>query len=204
LVERRQADEVPDLLLFVEHPPTYTLGRSGKPEHLLATHEELSRLGAVCVETDRGGDITYHGPGQIVGYPIVDLKRIEPDVYHYLRLIEEVLIRALSRFGIAAQRHESFTGVWHRDGKIAAIGVRLSRWVTSHGFALNVSTDLAYFSHIVPCGIVDRGVTSMEAVLDKAVPLSTVKDSIALEFGKVFHRSMLAISEKTFFQEARV
>ncbi len=204
LVQRRQAGRIPDVLLFVEHPPTYTLGRGGKPEHLLVTEEELSRLGAVWVETDRGGDITYHGPGQIVGYPIVDLKQVDPDVHRYLRRLEEVLIRTLSGFGIVTHRKERLTGVWHREGKIAAIGVRISRWVTAHGFALNVSTELAYFNHIVPCGIVDRRVTSMEEALRKSVPLSSVKDSISREFGRGFDRRMLAFTEESLFQEAHV
>jgi lipoate-protein ligase B len=204
LVKARQAGQIPDLLLFVEHPPTYTLGRGGKREHLLISEEELPRLGASLVETDRGGDITYHGPGQIVGYPIVDLKQIEPDVHQYLRRLEEVLIRSLAGFGLATHRSEGFTGVWHREGKIAAMGVRISRWVTSHGFALNVSTDLAYFNHIVPCGIVDRRVTSMEAILRKPVILSSVKDVIAAEFGRLFGRGMLAFSEKALFQDSYV
>lgn len=204
LVKERQAGQVPDLLLFVEHPPTYTLGRGGRREHLLISEEELSRLGASLVETDRGGDITYHGPGQIVGYPIVDLKQIEPDVHQYLRRLEEILIRTLVDFGLATHRSRGFTGVWHRQGKIAAMGVRISRWVTCHGFALNVSTELRYFNHIVPCGIVDRRVTSMEAILRKPVLLSSVKDVITAEFGRRFHRRMLAFSEKALLQEAHV
>ncbi len=204
LVKERQAGQVPDLLLFVEHPPTYTLGRGGRREHLLISEEELSRLGASLVETDRGGDITYHGPGQIVGYPIVDLKQIEPDVHQYLRRLEEILIRTLVDFGLATHRSRGFTGVWHRQGKIAAMGVRISRWVTCHGFALNVSTELRYFNHIVPCGIVDRRVTSMEAILRKPVLLSSVKDVITAEFGRRFHRRMLAFSEKALLQEAHI
>lgn len=191
LVARRKAGEIPDVLLLLEHPPTYTLGRGGRPEHLLADTEELSRLGARFLATDRGGDITFHGPGQIVGYPILDLTRLGRDVHIYLRRLEEVLIRALFRFGIEAERVSGLTGVWHREGKLAALGVRVARWVTSHGFALNVSTDLGYFDRIVPCGIVGRRVTSMENVLGRAVDAEQVKDALSAELGFVFDRQIL-------------
>ncbi len=190
LVERRQRSEIPDVLLFVEHPPTYTLGRSGKKEHLLVTEEELSSLDAQFVETDRGGDITFHGPGQVVGYPILDLRRWSMDVHAYLRGLEEVVILTLGMFGIEAGREPGYTGVWHSRGKLAAIGVRVSRWVTSHGFALNVTTDLDYFRRIVPCGIAGRDVSSMAGILDSPISPNPVREELSNRFGSVFTRVM--------------
>jgi lipoate-protein ligase B len=190
LVEERKHGGVPDLLLFVEHPPTYTMGRSGKREHLLVDEESLAALGAPFVHTDRGGDVTFHGPGQIVGYPILDLERWKKDVHLYLRALEETLILALGGFRISAGREPGLTGVWHPRGKLASVGVRVSRWVTSHGFALNVSTDLEYFKRIVPCGIVGRGVSSMEDVLRAPVAIDRVREQIALSFGSVFSRAL--------------
>jgi lipoate-protein ligase B len=195
LVERRQRGEIGDVLLFVEHPPTYTLGRSGKREHLLVGADALAALDAEFVETDRGGDITFHGPGQVVGYPILDLRRWVQDVHAYLRALEEVLIRALAPFGIEAAREAGYTGVWHRQGKMGAIGVRISRWVTSHGFALNVNTDLDYYRRIVPCGIVGRGVSSMTSVLDEPVSADRVRDELSTSFGSVFARTMKPAAE---------
>jgi len=195
LVEVRQRGDIPDVLLFVEHPPTYTLGRSGKREHLLVGEDALAAVGADFIETDRGGDITFHGPGQIVGYPILDLKKWAADVHAYLRALEEVLILALGRLGVEAGREPGHTGVWHRDGKIAAIGIRVSRWVTSHGFALNVATDLDYFRRIVPCGIVGRGVSSMESVLEGPVSPDRAREEISRSFGAVFSRSMKPLAE---------
>lgn len=202
LVKLRQEGIIPDVLLLVEHPPTFTLGRGGKKEHLLLDDRELEERGARFVLSDRGGDITFHGDGQIVGYPIVDLKELKPDVHFYLRRLEDVLIRTLLRFGIDAERVEGYTGVWHPRGKLAAIGVRVARWVTSHGFALNVSTDLSYFNHIVPCGIVGRSVASMESVLGRAVPLAPVADTLSTEFGRVFDRMIVAGTLETLFQES--
>ena len=204
LVLARQEGAIPDVLLLVEHPPTYTLGRGGNRDHLLIGKEELDNIGATFVETDRGGDMTFHGPGQIVGYPILNLKDIVPDVHLYLRRLEEVLIRTLARFEIDAQPVQGMTGVWHASGKVAAIGVRVSRWVTSHGFALNVSTDLDYFNRIVPCGIVGKNVTSMESILGKAVPKASVADALSAELGRVFDRSIVAVSEDTLIKEAHV
>lgn len=187
-VAERQRDLAPDTLVFVEHPPTYTLGRGGDAKHLLADEDELKRLGARVVATDRGGDVTFHGPGQIVGYPILDLRRWHQDVHRYLRAIEETLLIALAELGVTARREPGLTGVWHERGKLAAIGVRVSRWVTSHGFALNVSTDLRYFNHIVPCGIVGRDVSSMEDVLRQPVAADGVKTAIVFAFATVFER----------------
>ncbi len=194
----RQRNEIPDILLFVEHPPTYTLGRSGKREHLLIGEDALLALDADFIETDRGGDITFHGPGQVVGYPIVDLRRWMADVHAYLRALEEVLIVALGRFGIAAGRESGYTGVWHGAEKIAAIGVRVSRWVTSHGFALNVTTDLDFFRRIVPCGLAGRGVASMATVLEAPVSPECVRDELAVSFGAVFGRAMKPVAEAEF------
>ena len=166
LAAQRLAGKIADTLLLLEHPPTITLGRSARPEHLLTPPSELARQGTAVVETDRGGDITYHGPGQLVGYPILNLREPPhvPDLHAYLRRIEACLIDMLADFGVAADRFPGHTGVWvgcdtpHPE-KIAAIGVKVSRWITQHGFALNVCTDLAHFAHIVPCGIHDYGVT---------------------------------------------
>lgn len=194
LVDDRQSGLIPDLLLFMEHPPTYTLGRTGKREHLLVDEKRLSSMGAVFIETDRGGDITFHGPGQVVAYPILDLAGHRKDVHHYLRSLEEVILRALQRFEIAARRQKGLTGVWHDRGKLAAIGVRVSRWVTSHGFALNVSTDLDYFKPIVPCGIVGSGVSSMEDVLLRPVARDRVLDELVSSFGSVFSRAMAPVA----------
>ena len=200
LVEKRKGGDIPDVLVFVEHPPTFTLGRSGRDEHLLLDEGELAELGASFVATDRGGDITFHGPGQIVGYPIVDLKAWQPDVHHYLRGLEEVLMRALADFGVRTSREEGFTGVWHSSGKVAAIGIRVSHWVSSHGFALNVSTDLEYFKQIIPCGIVGRKASSMEAILKKTVAVTDVRKKLARHFGAVFGRELQTVSEASLLQ----
>ena len=186
LVASRQAGHAPDTLLLLEHPPVITLGRSGETAHLLGSEAELERRGVALVETDRGGDITFHGPGQIVGYAIVDLAPRGRDLHRYLRDLESVLIRALAEFGIVAGRVEGLTGVWVGDAKVAAIGIRVARWVTHHGFALNVDTDLSYFDLIVPCGIADRRVTSMKALLGDAIDREDVENALARAFESVF------------------
>lgn len=186
VVAARQAGATPDTLLLLEHPPVITLGRSGHAEHLLGSESELERRGVAFVETDRGGDITFHGPGQIVGYAIVDLAVRGQDLHRYLRDLEEVLIRALAEYGIAAGCVDGLTGVWVDDAKVAAIGIRVSRWVTHHGFALNVDTDLSYFDLIVPCGIADRRVTSMAAILGHAVDRGGVEEALGRAFEAVF------------------
>lgn len=160
LVERRKQGRIPDQLLFVEHPHVVTLGRNANLSNVLAAPELLARAGIDLQPTDRGGDVTYHGPGQIVGYPIFDLREWKRDVAAYVRAVEEVIIRALASFGVNAGRVAGATGVWVDGAKVAAIGVHLSRWVTSHGFALNVSTDLSYFRYIIPCGLT-KPVTSL-------------------------------------------
>ena len=163
MVTARQRGEIPDQLGLLEHPHTITLGRNGQLRHLLASDEVLDRAGIAFYPTDRGGDVTYHGPGQLVGYPIVDLREWKRDVGAYVRAVEQTIIDTLAEFGIAAGRIPKLTGVWVGERKIAAIGVHISRWVTSHGFALNVNTDLSYFQYIVPCGLT-RPVASMAAI----------------------------------------
>jgi len=203
LVARRQQGEIPDTLLLLQHPHTYTLGRRATPDHLLLNETELAKRGVAVHWVDRGGDITYHGPGQIVGYPIIDLRANHLDVHQYLRALEEVLIQTLATFDIEAGRDPAFTGVWvppiplslegegQGEGrrwftaKVAAIGVKVSRGVTSHGFALNVNTDLSYFQGIVPCGITDRAVTSMAALMGHEVSLMEVEDAVSTAFQAV-------------------
>jgi lipoyl(octanoyl) transferase len=188
LVEDRRAGRIGDLLLLVEHPHVLTLGvrGDGGRSHILATPEGLAARGVEVHEASRGGDITYHGPGQIVGYPIVDLKPDRCDVHRYVRDLEEVLIRAAADFGVEAGRVAGLTGVWVGREKLAAIGVRISRWITSHGFAFNVSTDLSFFDLIVPCGIPDRGVTSLERLLGRSLSSTAVQTQIAQRFSEVF------------------
>jgi lipoyl(octanoyl) transferase len=188
LVEKRKRGEIADQLLIVEHPHVVTMGRNGHDENVLATPELLARAGIEFHRTDRGGDVTYHGPGQIVGYPIIDLREWKRDVVAYVRGIEQVLIDALADFGIAATRVEGATGVWTDKGKIAAIGVHISRWVTSHGFALNVETDLNYFRYIVPCGLT-KPVTSMRAMGSPAVRDEVIA-ALEYHFGRVFNRTL--------------
>lgn len=197
LVEQRRAGSIPDTLLLLEHPPVITLGVKTRlgPKHIVATPEQLSDEGVTVHETGRGGDVTYHGPGQLVGYPILDLAAphdLRKDVHHYVRDIEEVLIQTAASFGIEARRVAGLTGVWvgpeGREEKLAAIGIRISRWITSHGFALNVSTNLHHFTLIVPCGIVDRGVTSLEKLLGRPVSMAEAEDATAAAFARVFAR----------------
>ncbi len=188
-VARRKRGEIPDQLLIVEHPHVVTMGRSGREENMLAAPELLERAGIAFHRTDRGGDVTYHGPGQVIGYPILDLREWKRDVVAYVRGLEQVLIGALAEFGIEAGREKGATGVWTSHGKIAAIGVRISRWVTSHGFALNVDTDLSYFQYIVPCGL-NRPVTSMQecGMFGPTADRAQVVAAIARNFARVFER----------------
>lgn len=193
LAHLRLEDKIPDTLLLVEHPPTLTLGRSAHAEHLLASPETLQAAGAAVIQSDRGGDITYHGPGQLVGYPILNLQQLphQPDLHRYLRQLEEVLILTLADFGITAARFPGYTGVWvERDTphprKIAAIGIKTTRWITLHGFALNVNPDLSHFGWIVPCGIRDYGVTSLTQLLGKPLTLDAVIPSVIRHFAAVF------------------
>jgi len=190
LVEERKADRIPDTLLLLEHPPVITLGvrGDGGRANIVATTSRLAELGIEVAETGRGGDVTYHGPGQIVGYPIVDLRPDRCDVHRYVRDVEAVMIRVCAEWGVDAGRIKGLTGAWVGAEKIAAIGVRISRWVTSHGFALNVSTTLDHFALIVPCGISDRGVTSLERVVGRPVPMRDVEEALIRRFCEVFER----------------
>ena len=178
LMKLRQKGSIEDLLILVEHNHVYTLGRSGKESNLLLDKESLRKKGIEFWEIERGGDITYHGPGQIVGYPIFDLTNIKKDVHHFLRNIEEVLIRVLKEYGIDGKRIKGKTGVWVRGEKIASIGVKISRWITWHGFAMNVNTDLSYFDDIILCGLKDAKPTSMERLLGKELDMEEVEKKI--------------------------
>jgi lipoyl(octanoyl) transferase len=191
LVDDRRAGRIGDTLLLLEHPHVITLGVRGGRSHVLASAETLAARDVEIHETGRGGDVTYHGPGQIVGYPIIDLNPDRRDVHRYVRDLEDVLIRTAADFGIDAGRVPGLTGVWVGNEKLAAIGVRIARWVTSHGFALNVSTNLDYFSLIVPCGIADRGVTSLSRLLGRPVELGDVEQHLANHFNNVFQFSHL-------------
>lgn len=179
-------------LLFVEHPPVYTLGKSGKAEHILISDEQRQQRGIEFYNTNRGGDITFHGPEQIVGYPILDLEKFYTDIGRYLRELEEVIILTLAEYGINAGRSAGETGVWidalvkGKERKVCAMGVRCSRWVTMHGFALNVNTDLSYFNHIIPCGIQNKKVTSIKEELGHEVSVAEVKEKLKRNFEKVF------------------
>jgi len=188
LVERRKAGEIPDQLLLLEHPPVITLGvkTRNNPTNIVAGPEALAAKGITVFETGRGGDVTYHGPGQLVGYPILDLKPDRCDVHRYVRDIEEVMIRTAAAFGVEAGRLPGLTGAWVGNDKLAAIGVRISKWVTSHGFALNVDTALDHFEFIVPCGITDKGVTSLEKLLGRAIPMAEVEAAVEKSFRAVF------------------
>ena len=192
LVDARKRQAIPDQLLLLEHPPVITLGVKTRDDrsHVLEAPDMLAARGIALFESGRGGDVTYHGPGQLVGYPILDLKPDRCDVHRYVRDLEEVLIRAVAEFGIDASRVAGLTGIWvgaePRQEKIAAIGVRISRWVTSHGFALNVNTDLSQFGLIVPCGIADKGVTSMQRLLGREILMAEVEDAVVRAFRLIF------------------
>jgi lipoyl(octanoyl) transferase len=189
LVRQRRAGEIHDQLLLLEHPHVITLGTSSHAEHVLLNEAERVRRGIELFETGRGGDVTYHGPGQLVGYPILDLKPDRCDLHRYVRDIEEALIRALGDFGVDAGRKKGLTGVWVGAEKIAAIGVRVSSgWITSHGFAFNVATDLDFFGTIVPCGIRAHGVTSLARVLGATPAMARVRDAVSTRFADVFDR----------------
>jgi lipoyl(octanoyl) transferase len=185
-VAQRKAGSIPDTLLLLEHLHVYTLGRNAREENMLVSEEFLASRGAQVFHTDRGGDVTYHGPGQLVGYPILDLTRHRRDISWYMRSLEEVFIRTARDYGIEAGRSAGAAGVWVENDKLAAMGVHLSRWVTSHGFALNVNTDLRFFEWIVPCGLKGKGVTSFAKLLGHAVEMEAVAARVVEHFGAVF------------------
>ena len=191
---------IDDVLLLTEHEHVYTLGKGGDANHLLASVAELSNDGTEVFRIDRGGDITYHGPGQIVGYPILDLNKYSPDIHKYLRSLEDVLIDLLDAFGIHGEREAGMTGVWVRGEKIAAIGVKVSKWITMHGFALNVNTDLQKFERIIPCGIFHKGITSMQRTLGREVPIEDVERKLAESFSGVFGCTPVLVSAESLRQ----
>ena len=201
LVARRKAGTIPDTLLLLEHPHVYTLGRNAKTENLLISAEQLAARGAQVFEIDRGGDVTYHGPGQLVGYPILDLAQHRRDIAWYMRCLEEVLIAVAGEYGLEAGRLAGAPGVWVGNDKLAAMGVHISRWVTSHGFAFNVNTDLRYFDWIVPCGLRDKGVTSLQKLLGRPVEMEEVAGRVVRHFGRVFEVEMV---EQVESPESRV
>ncbi len=192
--EEENQEETPNYLLLVEHPHVYTLGKSGHEENMLANSEKLKEIDATFVNTNRGGDITYHGFGQIVGYPILDLDNFKPDIRWYMRNLEEVIIRTIAEYGLKGERSDGETGVWLDVGKpyarkICAMGVKVSRWVTMHGFALNVNTDMRYFEYIIPCGIRDKQVTSLQRELERKLAeeeVENIKQKIRIHFADVF------------------
>jgi lipoyl(octanoyl) transferase len=190
LVEEHRAGRVPDLLLLLQHPPVITLGVKGDGgrSNVVADPSRLAQLGVEVSEAGRGGDVTYHGPGQLVGYPIIDLRPDRCDVHHYVRDLEEVMIRVCADYQVTARRLAGLTGAWIGDDKIGAIGVRISRWITSHGFAFNVSTNMDHFDLIVPCGISDRGVTSLERAVGRDISIGEVENAAVRHFCEVFER----------------
>lgn len=189
-------------LLFVEHPPVFTLGKSGNINNVLLSEERLNEKGIEFFKTNRGGDITFHGPQQIVGYPILDLEKFDTDIGHYLRNLEQVIILTLTDYGIEAGRSKGETGVWidpeikGRERKICAIGVRCSRWITMHGFAFNVNTDLSYFNHIIPCGIQNKQVTSLQRELGREIDLEETKEKVKQNFEKVFDAELISMNDQ--------
>lgn len=194
LVRRRREGSIPDTLVLLEHPHVITMGSSADPSHVLMDEEERAAHGVELFEAGRGGDVTYHGPGQLVAYPIIDLKPDRKDLHAYLRDLEEVLIRVAAAFGIDAYRREGLTGVWTAKGKLAAIGVRVSsQWIASHGVALNVSADLGFFDAVVPCGLAGEGVTSLERELGEPVDLDAAGDILAQRFADVFDHDILVV-----------
>ena len=212
LVAARKAGAIADVLLLCEHPHVITLGRNGKREHLLASEQVLRQKGMEFHSSDRGGDITYHGPGQLVGYPILNLGAIRKDVVWYVRMLEELMIRVTAEFGITSERVAGKTGIWVRgtnnlnapgvtEEKLGAIGVHISRWITSHGFAYNVSTDLRYFDLIVPCGITGRKATSLEKILERAVTRMETVQPVLRNFGEVFGLEMRETSRDDFLAQ---
>jgi len=196
----RVNNKIHDLLYLLEHPNTYTLGKTANPHNLVGSEEYLSSNNISVYDIDRGGDITYHGPGQIVGYPIIDLNGWERDTHKYLRALEETIIMTCAEYGITGGREPEYTGVWIEDRKIAAIGIKVSRWTTMHGFAFNVNTDLSFFSGIVPCGIKGKDVTSIKREVNKEIDIDEVKIKILFNFGKIFgYTNITGVTKEELF-----
>ncbi len=197
LHDARKRDEAPDTLLLLEHPHVITLGRAANPANILADEQTRTEKSVELFETGRGGDVTYHGPGQLIGYPIISLAPDRQDVRRYVRDLQEVLVRTARDFGVEAEpRGGEFVGVWVGEEKLAAIGIRISRWVTMHGFAFNVTTNLDYFNLIIPCGIPDHGVTSLAKILNRKIELEAVAEAVRKHFGDVFQRQMIEAEDQ--------
>jgi len=200
--KKRVSGEVDDFLSLLEHPNTYTLGKTAHKENLIGSEDYLKKNQILVYDIDRGGDITYHGPGQIVGYPIIDLNNWFKDTHKYLRALEEVIIKTCSDFGLNSERNSKHTGVWINDRKIAAIGIKVSRWVTMHGFAFNVNTDLNLFNGIIPCGIQNKSVTSMKQELNREVSIQEVKEKLLKNFTELFgYTSLISKSKEELLQQ---
>lgn len=198
LQAQRAAGEIGDVLLLTEHDPVITLGTTADTHHLLASTEQLNSKGIDVVNVDRGGDVTFHAPGQLVGYPILDLSNHKQDLHWYLRQLEQVVILTLAQWGMSASRSHGYTGVWVGEEKVCAIGINVRRWVTMHGFALNVTTDLSGFCHIIPCGIADRGVASMASLLGRPVAMDAVEDALVDAWNQVFQHTVREITFREF------
>ncbi len=196
IFNRRHRNEIDDTFFLLEHPHTYTLGKVAERKNLISSEEQLKELGVSVYEIDRGGDITYHGPGQIVGYPIIKLSDWKEDTHQYLRGLEEVIIRTCAEYGLMTERNPKYTGVWVGEKKIAAIGIKVSRWITMHGFAFNVNTDLSFFGGIIPCGIKDKDVTSIERELGRDINIDEVKSKLTEKFTEIFGYNSFLVKEK--------
>lgn len=198
LSEARRENRIPNTLLLLQHTPVITIGKSGSDANLLVGSDYLTRHGVELTKTDRGGDITYHGPGQLVGYPILDLTELKKDIFWYLRQIEQVIIDTLHQFKISAKRNKQYTGVWVENQKIAAIGVKVSRWITSHGFAFNINPNLEHFNLIVPCGIQDKEVTSLTKITGKPIEVEEIVPILVDHFATVFQYKMMPFNHSTW------
>ena len=197
IFDKRIKGEIEDVLLLLEHPNTYTLGKVAKREHLIGNEEYLKENNFSVYDIDRGGDITYHGPGQIVGYPIINLDEWKRDTHLYLRSLEETIMQVCAGYGLKTERNEKYTGVWIEERKIAAIGIKVSRWVTMHGFAFNINTDLSFFNGIIPCGIKDKDVTSLQREFSRKFEIPEVKENILKQFAGIFRYDNITRIEKT-------
>ncbi len=198
IFNNRLSNEIEDTLLLLEHPNTYTLGKSSNKANLLFSDLEMQQKNIVVYNIDRGGDITYHGPGQIVGYPIINLSLWQKDIHKYLRTLEEVIIQTLLEFGVNGERNKEHTGVWVGNNKICAIGIKVTRWITMHGFALNINTNMDFFNGIIPCGIKNKGVTSLKNELNKQIEIDLVKKSLLQKFYEIFDYNELEIQNGNF------